>query len=149
MDNEFVGIGGFLSRLDKVRKTGNGRFLARCPAHDDKSPSLSIRESDDGRVLLHCFGGCEASDVLAATGLEFINLIPDHLRRGRTEAAPNRYGIPCHDILKALFGDATLVRVAAGMVADGHQLTPKDLDDLSKAIERMDAALMAAGGARR
>ena len=41
-----------LSRLEHVRKTGEGRFLACCPAHGDKRASLSLREIDDGRVLL-------------------------------------------------------------------------------------------------
>ncbi len=48
----------------KARRCGKG-FMARCPAHDDSSPSLSLRESE-GRVLVHCFGGCEQGRVLAA-----------------------------------------------------------------------------------
>ena len=39
-----------LSILEGVKRTGPGRWMARCPAHGDKSPSLSIRELDDGRV---------------------------------------------------------------------------------------------------
>ena len=35
-----------LDRLDGVRPTGDGRWIARCPAHDDRSPSLSIREAE-------------------------------------------------------------------------------------------------------
>jgi hypothetical protein len=45
-----------------------GRWMAQCPAHDDRSPSLSIREEED-RVLLHCFAGCEVVDVCNALGL--------------------------------------------------------------------------------
>lgn len=51
--------------------------MARCPGHEDRSPSLSIRELDDGALLLHCFAGCQASDVLAAVGLEFRDLYPN------------------------------------------------------------------------
>lgn len=50
------------------RKCG-GNWLARCPAHADRSPSLSVREGDDGRALLHCFAGCEFEQVLQALGL--------------------------------------------------------------------------------
>ena len=32
---------------------------ALCPAHDDHTPSLSIRDGDDGRLLTNCFGGCD------------------------------------------------------------------------------------------
>ena len=46
-----------LSRLDGVKKTGHGQWIARCPAHEDRSPSLSIAEKDD-RVLVHCHAGC-------------------------------------------------------------------------------------------
>lgn len=49
-----------LARLNLVRKTGNGRWVCRCPAHDDRSPGLSVRELDDGCVLLHCCAGSAA-----------------------------------------------------------------------------------------
>ena len=52
-----------------ARSVGRGRWMARCPAHDDRSPSLSIREGRDGRVLAHCFGGCALDAVIAALGL--------------------------------------------------------------------------------
>ncbi|MBK6590648.1 MAG: DUF3987 domain-containing protein [Acidobacteria bacterium] len=47
--------------------------MARCPAHDDKSPSLSITEKDD-KVLVHCFAGCTPDEILSAVGLEFRDL---------------------------------------------------------------------------
>lgn len=65
-----------LSRLDKVRRTGPGTWQARCPAHADKGPSLSVRELDDGRVLAHCFAGCAVEEVLTAVGLTFDDLFP-------------------------------------------------------------------------
>jgi hypothetical protein len=46
------------------RPSGRG-FMARCPAHDDRKPSLSINE-DDGRLLVRCHAGCEQADVIAA-----------------------------------------------------------------------------------
>ncbi len=45
-----------LSRLTKVNKV-NGGYMARCPAHEDRTPSLSVTERD-GRVLVNCFAGC-------------------------------------------------------------------------------------------
>lgn len=65
-----------LERLHDVRSVGVGRWVARCPAHEDRSPSLSIRELEDGRVLLHDFAGCDAEQVLGAVGLEFAELFP-------------------------------------------------------------------------
>ena len=45
---------------------GKGEYLAFCPAHDDRNtPNLRLRETADGRVLLHCFAGCSQAEVLA------------------------------------------------------------------------------------
>lgn len=61
-------VHGLLSKLERVARTGAG-WIGRCPAHADKCPSLSIRE-ENGRILLHCFGGCGIEAVLAALGIE-------------------------------------------------------------------------------
>jgi putative DNA primase/helicase len=58
----------FLSRVDKPRRHGKSH-QACCPAHPDKSPSLTISEADNGDLLLHCFAGCEYRDIMAAVGL--------------------------------------------------------------------------------
>ena len=47
------------------RKAGGG-WTARCPAHDDRTPSLSIREADDNKVLVRCHAGCDQERVIAA-----------------------------------------------------------------------------------
>ena len=51
------------------RQTAPGQWMARCPAHDDSTPSLSITRGDDGRVLAHCFAGCDHAEVVKALGL--------------------------------------------------------------------------------
>ncbi len=73
-----MSVDNLLLRLDKVKPVGKCRWLACCPAHADKSPSLSIRELDDGRVLVHCFGGCSSYSVLEAIGLTINDLFPEH-----------------------------------------------------------------------
>ncbi len=82
-----------LSRLDAVKSHGRGH-LARCPAHDDHNPSLSIREGDDGRVLVHCFAGCDARDVARAMGLTMGDLFLDPITplpsNRQRPAAPQR-----------------------------------------------------------
>lgn len=64
-----------LPLLDRVRKSGKG-YICRCPAHADRSPSLSITEVADGRVLLRCFSGCGALSIVQALGLELSDLFP-------------------------------------------------------------------------
>jgi hypothetical protein len=65
-----------LSQLSKVKKQGSG-FIALCPGHDDKVRSLSIKEGNDGKILLFCHSGCRTADVLNSIGLEFRNLFTD------------------------------------------------------------------------
>jgi len=79
-----------LDRLEQVTG-GKGKWMACCPAHQDKSPSLAIKEADD-RVLVHCFAGCETSDVIAAIGLNVGDLFYDKLAGGElTEGKKRRY----------------------------------------------------------
>jgi DNA primase len=66
-----------LDRLKKV--TGSkGKWIACCPAHQDKSPSLAVTETDD-RVLVHCFSGCDTQNVTAAIGLNVADLFYNKL----------------------------------------------------------------------
>jgi len=57
----------------RARRTGEGRWMARCPAHPDRAPSLSIWRGRKGTVL-HCFAGCDIRDILIAAGLRFADL---------------------------------------------------------------------------
>ena len=75
-------IDRLLSRLEGLRQTRPNKWIARCPAHDDRSPSLSVREIDD-RILIHCFAGCAASDVLSAVGLQLSDLFDRRLDHHR------------------------------------------------------------------
>lgn len=62
-------VAQFLSRLGVLRKTG-ANWLAKCPAHADDKPSLSITEGADGRVLMHCHAGCTPDAIIAALGVK-------------------------------------------------------------------------------
>ncbi|HLK90209.1 MAG TPA: toprim domain-containing protein, partial [Polyangia bacterium] len=64
-----------VNRLERVMKTRDG-WTARCPAHEDDRPSLSIGTGEDGRVLLRCFAGCQLEAILAALRLEVSDLFP-------------------------------------------------------------------------
>jgi hypothetical protein len=70
-------IDNVLDRLERVRKAGNG-WYARCPAHDDRNPSLKLALGDSGRVLLSCKVGCRTEDILTSLDLEWQDLFePD------------------------------------------------------------------------
>lgn len=68
-----------LSRLQGVKRKGEG-WIARCPAHDDHTPSLSIRHGDDGRTLLHCHAGCTPEAVCAALNITTADLFADETK---------------------------------------------------------------------
>lgn len=78
-----------ISRLDKVKSAGANKWIACCPAHLDKSPSLAISETSDGVVLIKCWAGCSANDVVQAIGLQLRDLFPGNTkrRRGPSKAA--------------------------------------------------------------
>ena len=66
----------FLARLQTVKRNGHG-FMARCPAHEDHTPSLSVAEGTDGAVLVKCFAGCSTEEIVQALGLDVKDLFPD------------------------------------------------------------------------
>lgn len=63
------GVEALLARLDGVKQAGQGQWVAKCPAHDDRHASLSVGQGEKGAVL-HCHAGCEAAAVVAAAGIE-------------------------------------------------------------------------------
>jgi len=77
------------------RRVGR-QWLAPCPAHEDTDPSLSLRDADDGKVLVHCHAGCGQSDVIGElrsrglwTGLDFTAIF-----KSGSETAPDE-STPC------------------------------------------------------
>lgn len=62
-----------LPKLDMVKKAGAG-FQARCPAHEDRAPSLSLGYGSKQPVVLNCHAGCDSEDILKAIGLEWKDL---------------------------------------------------------------------------
>ena len=127
-----------LSLLHGVKQTGPGRWIARCPAHKDKSPSLAIRELEDGRVLLHDFAGCSTNNVLAAVSLTLEDLFPERLA-GHNSPKERRpfYAI---DVLRCVAFEALLVAIAAHNLARGVELAEADRNRLLVAASRLQAA---------
>ncbi|MBL8418640.1 MAG: hypothetical protein JNN31_10440 [Dechloromonas sp.] len=132
-----------ISKLDKVKRTGKDRWSARCPAHADKGPSLSIRETDDGRVLVHCFAGCSVHEIMQAVGLELSDLFPP--RDDGQNYRPERRPFPASDALRAISFEALVVCAAAAAMATGEPLSTVDRERLLQAGERIQSALSGAG----
>lgn len=76
-----MSLQNILSHLSKVKKNPRG-YTACCPVHNDKNPSMSICETDDGKVLAHCFGcGARGVDVVEALGLSTSELFSQPMDR--------------------------------------------------------------------
>ena len=130
------GIDDILNRLDRVKDIGNGKFLACCPAHDDKSPSLSIREIDDGRILLNCFAGCDAESVLHAIGLEFSDLYPEPLGH---HFKPNKQRVSPREILTSLDHESLVVALIGADFIKRQSLDEPTWQRLAMAVNRINS----------
>ena len=126
-----------LSLLSKVRKMGPDRWMACCPAHQDKSPSLSIRETSDGRVLLHCWTGCGAAEILEAVGLEFDALFPEKLEA--THPHRERQPFSHREAMAGLVPEVMMIAAASSDMRHGA-LNKRDHDRLVIAVSRLAAA---------
>ncbi len=130
-------MNSLLDRLELVKQTGPNRWIARCPAHDDHSPSLSIRELDDGRILIHDFGGCSATNVLAAVGLEMTDLFPERLEH---HIRPTRSRIPAGDLLALIDHEALAIGLIAGQFMETQTLDEAGWGRLAMAVSRISKA---------
>ena len=110
-----MGAEVLISQLEskgRVLQTGHGRWLACCPAHDDASPSLSIKELPDGRVLFHCFAGCSWGDILDSCGVHISEVSPptDNYKPFMTKERERSF-------------DEWVVGVGKGLIKEGTRLT--------------------------
>lgn len=132
-----------LDRLEMVKPYGRG-YRARCPACGGRSQKLSISEADQGRVLLHCFAGCEAVSVVQAMGLTLADLFPERLEhqspQARREAQRRLREASWGAALEVLAMESTIVLIAARRIAQGEPLSREDHRRLLDGVRRVDDA---------
>ena len=124
-----------LERLRNVSKAGKG-FKACCPSHEDRSPSLALLETSDGRILIHCFAGCSPQDVLAAIGLSMSDLFPDG------QLGEYRGFVRIQEDIKGRRRDVLglermVLKMAQSDRSSGKRLSQEDLARERQAFERM------------
>ena len=126
-----------LSHLHGVKCTGPGRYIAFSTTRTERTPSVTIRELPDGRVLIHDFGGDGVDELLAAIGLNVSDLFP----RSMAGSPPLRKRglLSAGQALGVLEFEAALVRLAAQNLANGHALTEADRERLNVAAARIGA----------
>lgn len=129
-----------IARLDGARETGPGRWISRCPAHEDRSPSLSIRECDDGTILLHDFGGCTALDIVQAIGLEFADLFPARQIRRVDRHARGVPRLSAAERLELIEHEIATAALILANVVEARDITEADWTRLAQASQRIGRA---------
>lgn len=137
-----MNIDTLLARLDRACETGPDRYVGRCPAHDDKTPSLAIRNCADGRILLHCFAGCNVESVVEALRLSLADLMPARLPGHSYK--PVRQRFDARAALACVFHEALVVSIFAEDMATGKALDDADRERLTLAASRLSDAMNAA-----
>ena len=136
-------INRVLEQLRKLKRTGKNSWLACCPAHEDRSPSFAVKLIDDGRILMHCFGGCSTDEIIGAMGLEFSDIMPEN--EGFHKKSPEKRRFNAMDVLHAVRDDLQLSLIIAKDTQAGIVLDSEQSLVLARLIGRVTTAIRLAG----
>lgn len=126
-----INADALLNRLDGLKKTGEGKYLAKCPAHKDKSPSLSIKEIPGEKLLFNCFAGCSAESILAAVGIEWRDIYP-----ARVDDKKERFPqFNTRELFPLLVQESLIALLAVQQIERGEPLTEHDIQRVAIAKE--------------
>jgi hypothetical protein len=130
-----------LIRLEKVKHTSKETYIACCPSHDDRNPSLAVKDLPDGRILIHCFAGCEPTNILHSIGLDMNALFPEKLGEFKKVKRP----FPAADVLKVVGFECLIVVSSALKILGGEVFTTADGERLVISVGRIQSAINASG----
>lgn len=132
----------FLSHLDGVHKSGDG-FRVRCPAHGGKNTgTLSVGETDEGKILIKCWAGCSAHEVLSAIGLEMTDLFPERLTHHSTPEQRRKWKQDAlhrdwTEFLNIAAFEMNIIYVAGLQIRAGNPLSDEHKTRLDAALNRI------------
>ena len=122
-------IAEFTGRLDKCRFLGEGRWLACCPAHADRSPSLAVfYDSAKDKMLIKCFAECSVDDIVSAVGMTLADLMPERIYDGKWE----RPRLNKIELFDKLFHESKIMRCVVEDLLTGK---PVNVDSKLRALE--------------
>lgn len=126
-----------LDRLTGVKQIRPDRWQARCPAHDDRSPSLAITETQDGTILVKCWAGCSAADIVGAVGLQLKDLFPPRFDYQASQPSRKpRYS--AHEVVKTLVLESTILLLGYRALQRGEALNAQDEGRVELAIQAIE-----------
>jgi len=123
-----------LSHFNKVSRTSkNNQYQCLCPAHNDRTASLSIKFNDDGRVLMNCFAGCDIENIIGSVGLSFNDIIPNRI----DDLKPVGKIFNPYAVLKSLRDEIMIVLMMALSIRKKEQISNEDYDRFIIAYQRI------------
>src|SRR5262249_13524254 len=128
-----MSLASVLDRLDRAKQLRPGNWIAACPCcQSRRGRPISVRELDDGRVLLFAFCGCQTGNVLAVLGLSLSDLFPE--RSTWNTNTPHKYNtrIPARDVLAMLDHEITVACLILADVLDERRVTEQQFDRLAQ-----------------
>jgi hypothetical protein len=132
-----------LSRLKRVRRSGPDSHMASCPgplhANGDRHPSLHVTDKS-GVVLLRCFSGCEPSEVVAAAGMDLVDLFPARSDHGKPIKSP----VFKSDVFKLIQHETTVVWLIGCDLQKGKSIPQADYTRLGEAVAKLERIAEAA-----
>lgn len=135
-----MNVDALLGRLQRVRSYGPGRWLTSCfgPLHEhgDRNPSLSVRDVGD-KLLLKCFAGCGAADIVSALGLQLSDLFEKPLDH---HVRPSHSRIPPRDLLELISEETSVVAIIAADFLGNKAIDEPTWERLAKAAQRISRA---------
>ena len=137
-----MSIESLISRLQKVKSTGRGRWMCACPAHNDKSPSMHIKLEDDGKILINCKAGCGTYEILRSVGLDWVDVMPESPTHHRQK--PRKQVLYASEALQLIRFEAMII-VASGMAMVKGTLTTNDLDRVKQSMQTINKVVLEAG----
>ena len=137
-----MGIENLLSRLQGVKATGKNRWLCKCSAHADKSPSMHIMLSDDGKILINCKAGCNTYSILQSIGLDWEDIMPEKATHHRKK--PVKQVLYASEALELIKYEARIV-LASAFKMRREALTSDDMARLEASMQVINKLTQEAG----
>ena len=128
-----------LGMLQGVKSRGRDSWVACCPAHDDKYPSLKI-DIKDGKILIKCWSGCSAEDILEAFGLKFSDIFENPVYQRSSGKKPTIYA---SDALRILKVEAMVITLCAIDIKNKKAISDENHARVIKAMDRINIMMEA------
>jgi hypothetical protein len=137
----------FLSRVERVSQSTDSRWRAICPCHASKSKSqtMSVRETSDGTVLIKCFAGCGALEIIKKVGMKPGDLFPKEYRAPMVQRGPARpnHWHARHEAMKTIMREVQLVGLISSDIAEGKRVSAQDAERCAEAVAKITQAIRA------